>query len=213
MSIDAIRYRVHIQHNATGAVDILEGEFTAPESEQLRAFIREVRTVENTRFVSGGMCHAWSLQSDGSGGLVSPVLPPEADMAEFLYRLRPIILDDEPTSFAKASSLLGAQFEHPYFRRKLKRLGQHFRAISAQRYFRIYSNDVLINCEATLKLWLNGFEYHRDRDKAQLISDVSSGLPFEIQKAIYLDLLSLKTNAAVSLGNWIEEIGRTASER
>jgi hypothetical protein len=61
------------------------------------------------------------------------------------------------------------------------------------------ANDVVVNSEAVLNDWLNSYEYHRDKDKKQLIDALQQIIPLEAVKAILLGLLADKAKAIYAL--------------
>jgi hypothetical protein len=152
------------------------------------------------------MPNKWHIESDGKGGFVPPELAPESDQAEFLHRLRPIVLDKERTSFKNVSAMLRKALDHEYFTLQLTNLKKQYDSDESQQLFQIYSNDVRINCKEALNAWLNGLEYHQDLAKADAIEKSFSGLPIELQTAIYIDMLRDKALAALNLAGLIGRI-------
>jgi hypothetical protein len=206
MTDKALAYAVNLRHAETGELSVIRGTFNAYDAARIKAYLRVTSRLERTRFVAGGMRNEWRIEQDGKGGFVLPELPPELDQAEFFHCLRPIVLDEERTSFRNVAATLGKALKHEYFRWRLKNLRKQYRSERMQRLFQVYSNDVQINCEASLKAWLNGLEYHQDFEKAEAVERSSSGLPIEIQTAIYIDMLSDRALAAINLAELINQV-------
>lgn len=152
------------------------------------------------------MPNSWRIEQDGQGGFLAPELAPESDRAEFFHRLRPIVLDEERTSFTNVARTIGKAIGHEYFRWRLKRLWRQYRADEMRQLFQVYSNDVLINCDSSLRLWLNGLEYHQDFDKANALEATSTGLPVDLQTAIYIDMLAARALASINLADLIRQV-------
>lgn len=53
--------------------------------------------------------------------------------------------------------------------------------------------------DATLKLWLNGEQYHTDREKAEVWREIERGLTEENARALVITQLSSKVKALANL--------------
>ena len=102
--------------------------------------------------------------------------------------------------------MLDEVLNHEYFRWRLKNLRRQYDSEEMQQLFQVYSNDIQINCEESLRVWLNGLEYHQDFAKAEAVEQSSSGLPIELQTAIYIDMLRGRALAAMNLAGLISQI-------
>jgi len=75
-----------------------------------------------------------------------------------------------------------------------------------QSMFRIQSNDVVLNSERVLYDWLNSFEYHRDKEKKKFIESLHAMFPLNATKALFIGLLSDKTQAIYSVARLIRVV-------
>ncbi|HEV7573167.1 MAG TPA: hypothetical protein VGQ21_16825 [Thermoanaerobaculia bacterium] len=139
-------------------------------------------------------------------------IPPDADIAALLHRLRPFILQEERTGYLNVSGLLGARFEHPHLRQLLKEQRRLFDSRNNQELVRVTSNGTIINCEQTLFDWLNGYEYHRDQAKREKIESLHRLIPLEHSMPILLNVVGDKVKAVFELATLIPVIlGREES--
>lgn len=143
---------------------------------------------------------------DASSGLsFSANVPAPEQTLALLHLLRPFQLNDEPTNFNKISNLLSRRLASGTFRSMVQRLKDHYSGKAGQELIQFKSNDVVINSEATLNLWLNAHEYHRDRDKQQELEELHCILPLESSKAIFSMMLHAKVQAIFALANIIHQ--------
>ena len=149
---------------------------------------------------------------DGQIESITSEVPPAADIAALLHRLRPFILADERTSYSRVSSLLGKRFEYAHFRQLLKEQRQLFDSRNNQELVRVTSNGTIINSEQTLFDWLNAYEYHRDQEKRAKIESLHRIIPLEHSMPILLSLIGDKVQAIFQLAALIAVVlGREES--
>lgn len=149
---------------------------------------------------------------DGQIESMTSEVPPAADIAALLHRLRPLILKDEPTSYSRISSLLGKRFEYTHFRQLLKEQRQLFDGRNSQELARVTSNGTIINSEQTLFDWLNAYEYHQEQAKRARIESLHRLIPLEHSMPILLSLIGDKVQAIFQLAALISVIlGREQS--
>lgn len=122
----------------------------------------------------------WSYETD---------LPPDDDFIALLHRLRPFLLNDEPTNFYKVVNLLSRRIEADSFRGFIKRLKHFYSGKRFREMISITSNDVAINSEETLMKWLNAHEYHKDRDKQKELEDLHKIFPLDFSRAIFVTMI------------------------
>jgi hypothetical protein len=103
------------------------------------------------------------LLGRGKGVQHKAALPPEADIAEFLHRMRPFVLEDERTSFKRVRGILWQRLNKPLFLKRLAHLQELFSVCDLG--FTITVGDIALTAPAAVKKWLNAFEYHRDAGK------------------------------------------------
>jgi hypothetical protein len=178
----------------------------------LEAYLECVDRLLELPIAREGVSSSFNMQiRDGRITLQSEV-PPDDELAALLHRLRPLILNDESTNYAKMSAILGRRFEHEYLRDILKDQRRLFDGRNNQELVRITSNNTVINCEQTLFDWLNGYEYHRDPKKRDKIVSLHRTMPLEHSMPILVGMLGDKVQAIVQLAALIAvTLGREQS--
>lgn len=117
-------------------------------------------------------------------------LPPDEQIIALMHRLRPFILENEPTNFNRVANILTRKIDNSQFRELIKRLRSTFLATKYRNMFQITVNDTMIvNTEQALQTWLNAFEFHRDQDKRKSMEKVFVMFPENASKAIFVMLL------------------------
>jgi hypothetical protein len=100
-----------------------------------------------------------------AGGTVLECAPyTDAELHELLHVLRPIILSREPASFEKMAGLLGKRFASDEMRKHLRAIRDIFEHGHLSRYMQVTVGGRELFKDETLKLWLNGEEYHQDSE-------------------------------------------------
>jgi hypothetical protein len=131
-------------------------------------------------------------------------LPPDDDFIALLHRMRPFLLNDEPTYFYKISKLLSRRLESEELRSFFKRLKHFFSGGSFQDMVSISSNDVVINSEATLMKRLNAHEYHKDRDKQKELEKIHKIFPLESSRTIFVMMVFDMVKAVFALSGLVD---------
>jgi len=116
-----------------------------------------------------------------------------------LHRLRPLILEDEPTYFHKVLNVLARRFEDDGVRGRLKLLKRRFAGRLLSDTIKISVNDTIIGCEETLKKYLNAYEFHRDAEKRDELQRLFAVFPSDAAKTIFVHLLIDKVVAVRGL--------------
>jgi hypothetical protein len=70
----------------------------------------------------------------------------------------------------------------------------------------IRHNDVLINSEKILLDWLNSHEYHREKQKQELIDSLHRMIPLDASKVVFLRLLAYKAQGVFNLAALIRVV-------
>jgi len=200
-------YQLALTINETGEIVSLSGCFQTEEWNRLHEFIQCADDLLNTKYVKSGMPAALNIKfEEGKGMVVSSSLPDWDDVIVFLHKFRPIGLQSEPTNFNKICSVLAKELNHPYFRNMIHEEKEKYSGKRMQSMFRIQSNDVVLNSERVLYDWLNSFEYHRDKEKKKFIESLHAMFPLNATKALFIGLLSDKTQAIYSVARLIRVV-------
>lgn len=131
-------------------------------------------------------------------------IPDDDKIAVILHRLRPFVLNDEPTNFNKVCNILKRQMNHPFLRSVVDYQRNEFSGKNFQEQSKIQlDGDLVINANERLMEWLNSKEYHRDREKSKAIDAINHALPNNFLKAILCSMLIDKVHAIIAIGNLI----------
>lgn len=201
------KYELSLNNDETGETISISGEFSDEEVKILEAFIIEAEEVWNTDFIQTGEKGQLNIQWDHKTGTkLSTVLPEWNQVIVFLYKFRPILLQNEKTNFYKIHNLLARKLDHPNFRNSLGVQHELYIGKTAQAEVQIKSNEVLLNSEKVLFDWLNSHEYHRDDDKREFIESLHQLIPLDASKVIFLKLLLHKALAAQNVADLIKVV-------
>jgi hypothetical protein len=185
----------------------VEGEFAESEWTTLTDFKEAVRRVIECQMFKNGREIRLSLSATkGRPAALAAEVPPHHEIAELLHCLRPIVLSSEPFSFGRVQKILGLRLKAEPMRGFLKSVRRKFEGKVMQEHVRITANDLIVNSEKTLMLWLNSHEYHRDPDKREELSRAHAILPLSASQPLFLLLLREKVEAACNLASLISVI-------
>ncbi len=197
------KHDLTIRINQTDDIN-LSLQFTDEEYELLKDFVNYADEVFQTNFVKNRNFGKLMSQSDGQNDLrFTTELPNRDETSFFIYKLRPIVLQNEGTHFHKIRKLLGLKIDNSDIRGFLKLQKEMFDG-KRLRNFQILSDESILNSEKTLFDWLNAYEYHRDKDKQKLIENLHRIIPLEASKVLFLSLLLEKAKAIFNLADFID---------
>jgi hypothetical protein len=184
--------------------------FEAGEWALLQRFGQFADELRSTELVSkpGGL--RWSQRFDDEGTRFEILEEPARDsFRALLHAVRPFVLADEETSFGKIRKLLARRLDDPDFRRYLEREKARFNGTMPGK-IQFVADGVLLNSDEIVRKWLNAYEYHRDRDKAQEIEALHDGeiFPLEMTRMHVVDLVLDKTRAVLELFNAVRSLER-----
>jgi len=118
---------------------------------------------------------------------------------EFLHLARPIFLSKEPASFEKTQAIFGKKGKHTILAKHLKYLRYTYECGEYQPYFQVTLCDTPLFHDETVKLWLNGIEYHQDIEKAAIVKELENSLSESTARGIFIAQLSGRVKAAFML--------------
>ncbi|HVJ27407.1 MAG TPA: hypothetical protein VM493_07675 [Vicinamibacterales bacterium] len=156
---------------SNGAKVALEAEFTPAESEALSRFALETDRLLQARVLreqSEGVGVTRRYDSyDEEKGITAE------RRNELLHRLRPFLLQRQPTYFYRVCEILDRRLQHESVHVYL----EHQRAVFSGEAYRALlrgpaerpAGTVVIDSEEISMKWLHGSEYHRDPDKFRSI--------------------------------------------
>jgi hypothetical protein len=132
---------------------------------------------------------------EGKGLSASGSMPGDEDVIVVLHRLRPLILENEPTYFNRVVNVIARRADHPGMRTRLDVLKRLFAGEEFQGLVTIKVDGETVNSEEMLKTYLNAFEFHRDVDKQAQIATLHEILPSQATCGIFIQLIVEKLKA------------------
>lgn len=180
--------------------DTISCKFDEKELALLRDFVALVDRLRITRLLKFGLPRVRSISWEADTGLRFQCAPYEnSDLYELLHVLRPLILEKEATSFHRVADLFGKKLAHGVFRKHLRHLRKAFEngECSLSMAFKIQDKNLFDG--ASLKLWLNGKQYHTDEEKAAEWEELERSLGCENARAFLITQLCDKVRAIFAL--------------
>lgn len=120
----------------------------------------------------------------------------------FFLRLRPFILNDEPTNFNYITNRLIILLKGSVFEQKIINIKKIFNVdyLSGMKFI---VNGQEITSEAMLFKWLNSEYYHIVTSNREELSEIYLAFPEQAARAIFIDMLNSKTQQVFEIGNLI----------
>lgn len=185
----------------------IQVEFSDEEWDVLCRFTGFAEELLETTMIKEGVGVRYNLKWEVAQGMRDDSsLPPQSYVAEFIHRMRPFVVESEPTHFYKVCKILGCQIEHERVRKSLGRLHDLYSGKELQRYFKMTTSDIVVNSQATLDMWLNAFEYHRDKEKRQRLTVVHSIVPEDNARAMFVSMMYDRAKAVIEVARLIRAI-------
>ena len=191
-----LEVRLGLQTKAEDPVETVPGSFDDSEIALLRRYVEFVDRLRVTKLLQRGMPGITNMNWKQDKGMKWTCPPYEnAELHELLHVLRPLILSKEATSFERITGLLGRKFDSEKFRGHLKLQRTIFEDGELKLYMQISLNDQPLLDDATLKLWLNGEQYHTDEEKAASWKEIEEALTVDNTRALVITQLKAKVKA------------------
>ncbi|MBS1154896.1 MAG: hypothetical protein H6R07_820 [Proteobacteria bacterium] len=138
-------------------------------------------------------------QTEGSKFNISPI--DYGQVCELLHLARPFFLSKEDASFEKILEVFKGKSEGTALVRHLGYLRDSYDRGDYQPYFQISINETPLFDDATIKIWLNGAEYHQDKNKATVVAALEAALTTDVARGIFVSQLSGRIRATFMLGH------------
>jgi len=162
----------------------------------LRRFSVAVKDLAEAVRDAGGLQAALNISfQQGEQLQVRTTQPTRPEREAMLYRLRPLILRKEETSFELVRGIVGQSSGYPELRKYLKRLASIYDGADLRSVVQITHGESVVNSDEAFQQWLNGFEYHRYADSAAAIAGDGALLDIDVLRPIFLMMLSEKLKA------------------
>lgn len=191
----------------TGAIDTVAIEISDDEWQLLLEFANYADQLGTTEFVQDGIRDHCEIAADGSLRITNP-LPPAGYIRELLHVLRPFILEKERTYYNRITSILRRRIDHRLWHGLIKGYVRSFRADNSQKFFTVKVEDLVLNSEEALDLWLNGYEYHHDPEKRTRLASNTTGELSEASRSLFVDTLGAKVEAILEVRDLIRYLER-----
>lgn len=207
------KVNLHFGRSAKDTPREIKGEFKDNEWAMLNHFVKYANDLANIELIQQGGSGKLSINYSVEKGFAYSVdIPPDDKVIVLLHRLRPFILNDEPTNFNKICNCIGKALADDGFRKFIKSLKEYYMGQRMRDLILITSNSVLINADETLQKWLNAHEYHKDIAKQKELELLHQILPLEASRAIFIMMLYDKVRAIRIVAQFIDVLaGRQKS--
>lgn len=191
-----LEVRLGLRAEVDDPVEPVSAAFDDSEIDLLRRFSAFVDRVRETKLLQRGMPAITNIEWK-AGEEMKWTCPPyeNGELHELLHVLRPLILSREVTSFERITGILGKKFDSEKFRGHLKLQRTIFEDGELKLYMQISLNNQPLLDDATLKLWLNGEQYHTDEEKAATWREIEKALTVENTRALVITQLQAKVKA------------------
>jgi hypothetical protein len=184
----------------------LSATFDDQEWAALADFAGEARKMASTRAFAQLRVNI-KITAASIGGLKVIGQTPDLDtIALITHRMRPFILQKEPTFFGKVCKILKRRLDSSPIRAMLDLQRAEFFSEAFQAQIRIVVNDAVVNAENTFMDWLNSEEYHRLSDQKARIAALDCVLPNDFLRPLLTSMLLDKMRAVLNVAQFVEAI-------
>jgi hypothetical protein len=189
----------------TGKPEQLSGSIPDDEWNLLTRFLAYSYRLAECRMAESQAQLKFGVKAEiGQPTTFEVVLPPEDDIAAFLHRMRPFVLEKEATYFPKVRNIVARYLTLPSVRQHLDLLKDRY-AGKALGFTITFGSLSLTGGEAIDK-WLNAFEYHQDEDKQTQLRAMYATFPEPAARALFLTAMLARASAVGKLGALIDAI-------
>jgi len=186
-------------------------ELSDDDLQTLQDFAAFATDLESNSLVLEGIPSSVTINWNEKSGLkVEAAIPPDERIDALLMKLRPFLLQSEPTFFGTVRNILAPASDNSQVRQHLDSLRFVFTGKRLQSVFVAgaagpgYPQGAIVNSEEMLDLWLNGYRFHKEKDKRRIFDAMHGLMPPESSIALLLFLLGDKVRAILALRGIIE---------
>ncbi|MDX1997164.1 MAG: hypothetical protein SF066_05545, partial [Thermoanaerobaculia bacterium] len=152
---------------------------------------------------------AWTLEN---GLKVQTERPPDDQVDALLMKLRPFILQDEPTFLPKVLNIVKkASGRRGPVHKVVESINRAFSCEEMRSSVLCIGSytvnpelAMVVNSEEAFSTWLNGYRFHRDRDKRKTFESLHSMIPQESSVVIFMMMLQEKLKAIIEARTLLE---------
>ena len=177
-------------------VDIVELYFDDKDLEVLRLFSENYSRLVSSQLIKNGFPSLIKMGWDSKNGSTFEFSDfKNKDVFELLHLSRPFFLSKEPASFEKTCAVFGRRGKGTSLTGHLKYIRYLYEIGEYLPLFQIEIDSIPLFCDDTLKVWLNGIEYHQDKEKKEIYSKLEQALGSDTTRAIFVSQLSGRIKA------------------
>lgn len=193
--------------NNKGTVDIINLSFDDKDLEVLNLYSENYNRLLSARLIKNGLpsiTKIWWEEKSGSKFEFSNFN--NQDVSELLHLSRPFLLYKEPASFEKVYAIFGRQGKGTSLIGHLKDIRYLYKNGEYLSLFQIKIDDIPLFHDRTLKDWLNGKEYHQDKEKREKYNKLEKALGNDATRYIFVSQLSGSIKAIHMLAHIVNMI-------
>ena len=192
--------------NASGSEsDKFEGDITDDDIKLLRRFQGLMERVTANGLVRRGVPALTNINWAAENGMTITCPPfQDEEMHALLHVLRPVVLQDESTSFAQISALLTKRFANKSLGRHLKYLRAVFTDGELSLFMQFHVGGVPILDDSTFNLWLNADQYHADEKKLEEWKKLEAALSVQSTRDLMMTQLQSKVKSLLLLSHIVD---------
>lgn len=169
----------------------LSGEIIEDDWQVLLKFADYFEDLLETKFIKDGMKSSCVINFGESTTLEDDSnLPDDDTIAAFLHKIRPLVLQNEPTYFHNVCNIINKTIADAHFRAFIQKARDLYTGRDMQRQVKIDIDGIILNSEQSLNKWLNAFEYHRNEVKRAEFEAFGELMPLKTIKALFISLMT-----------------------
>lgn len=198
----------------SGSMEVLTGSFSNEDIELLNLFVSNMERVLASRALQNGLPVISNIEwSKELGFLLTCESIDDSALHELLHVLRPLILQNERASFHQISALIVRRFADKGLNRTVKGLRHCFERGQLAAYMDVSVGGQSLFDDELFKIWLNGEQYHSDKNKARVWREFEMSLSSSNTRALVINQLNGRVAALCDLLNLINmALGSRPSE-
>lgn len=188
-------------------IEVVELSFDDPEIQKLDQFLENYRRLKSARIFESEFPRLQNINFEAGKEITFKISDFDyGQVCELLHVARPILLKKEPFSFENTQAVIGKKAKGTSIAKHLKTIRSIYEQGEYQPYFQFTVNNIPLFHDETLKLWLNGVEFHQDSEKAEVIKNLQKALTEKIVRGIFVSQLSGRIKAIFMLAYLAELI-------
>lgn len=200
---------VHLDLPSNGddtlALDIVT-DFSAVELETLNQYTDLTQRVRDSTILQRGMGGFEGLSFDQAGLTIRSGTCSKPELHELLHVLRPVTLERERASFSIVSDLLLVRLLDESVNQFI-RINQHaFQHGEMSLFFQVTVGEKQLFHESLLRIWLNGTQYHTDKNKAADWAALEATLGEPSAQAVVMSQLRSKVVAILNIDYLVRQV-------